>query len=219
MNLHPEATNSIWGAETTLLTSSSHIEETLARLRFKLGVSSFFQVNPRQAENIYLRIGKVAQEIQDKNLAWDLYSGVGTISCILGKVFSKVVSFEENLEAAQLIHLNARSNECAEKIVVREGLAEAQLQMESFDSGLPSLLVANPSRRGIQEKARSVILRCLDNPSATQMVYLSCNVETLVRDLIHFKQNQILPMEVQAFDMHAQTDQLEWLVRLQKRAQ
>jgi len=219
MNLHPEPSNSIWGAETVLLSADNHIVENLARLRFKLGVGSFFQVNPWQAENIYLRIGKIAQETREKDLAWDLYSGVGTISCVLGRFFSKVVSFEENAEGAQLINVNAQINDFGDRIVVREGLAEVQARKELSDPAIPNLIVANPSRRGIQEKAREVLLSFFEKSSSTQLVYLSCNIETLVRDLNHFKMNQVLPIELQAFDMHAQTGQLEWLVRLQKVSQ
>lgn len=216
MNLHPMPSNSIWGPETVLLSSQDSIEERIANLIFKIGPSSFFQVNPWQAENIYLRIGKIAQEQKEKILAWDLYSGVGTISCLLSKNFSRVVSFEENTESAKLISVNAQRNKCGERVTTREGLAEKQMLAEPFDNGIPSLIVANPSRRGIQEQARAFIVETMEQSRGTEFVYLSCHVETLARDLIYFRKKRIVPFEVQAFDMHAQTDQLEWLVRLQK---
>jgi len=219
MNLNPHHSNAIWGKETILLTPYATVSEQLNGFHFQMGPSSFFQVNPWQTENIYLRIEKIAREFKDKSLAWDLYSGVGTISCVLAKHFKKVFAFEENTEASQLIQINAKENKCFNQIEVHQGLAEVSLSHNQSNLGAPSLIVVNPSRRGIEESARQKLANVLRASPSSQLVYLSCNVKTLVRDLLDFREKGIQAFQGQAFDMHAQTGQLEWLIQLQPNSQ
>ncbi|NDG26258.1 MAG: class I SAM-dependent RNA methyltransferase [Proteobacteria bacterium] len=80
MNIHPDRDNSIWGKETRLISDQKYIEENLVGNHLELGPMSFFQVNPWQAENIYQRIDRIAQNQKEKKVAWDVFSGVGPIS-------------------------------------------------------------------------------------------------------------------------------------------
>lgn len=213
MNVNPSSGNAIWGEETVLLTQKDFIQENIAGLTFSLGPTSFFQVNPWQAENIYLRIEQMAKKLPQKELAWDLFSGVGTIACVLGRVFKTTASLEENVEATHFAKTNAERNGLENKIQVMSGLVEKELSDFPAELQKPDLIVVNPSRRGIHEKARNLIASALKAHSGSELIYLSCDVESFKRDLTHFKAEGIVLQELQGFDMHAQSGQMEWLGR------
>ncbi|MFM8269550.1 MAG: class I SAM-dependent RNA methyltransferase [Pseudomonadota bacterium] len=215
MNVNGSLGNAIWGNETVILSDKKFIEEKLAGLNLALGPTSFFQVNPWQAENIYLRIEHLARKMAQKDLAWDLFSGVGPISCVLGRVFKKTVSLEENIEATHLANKNAELNRLDNKIQVLSGLVEKELNDFPVEFQKPNLIVANPSRRGIHEQARNLIIAGLQQTPGAELIYLSCDVQSFKRDLIHFKSHGLHLSELQGFDMHAQSAQMEWLGRIE----
>ncbi|NBX76528.1 MAG: class I SAM-dependent RNA methyltransferase [Proteobacteria bacterium] len=214
MNINSDQGNSIWGQETVLLTEKKFIEEELMGLSFHLGPTSFFQVNPWQAENIYLRIEQMARKLENRGCAWDLFAGVGPISCVLGSLFKRTASLEENTEATSFAKRNAQLNQLEGKIEVLSGLVEKQLGEFPDEFQSPDLIVANPSRRGIHQHGRDLIVSALKKKPGVEFIYLSCDADSLRRDLIYFKANGIVLVELQGFDMHAQSLQIEWLARL-----
>ena len=81
----------------------------------------------------------------------------------------------------------------------------------------PKIIVVNPSRRGLHEAARTHLAHVLRSHSATKFIYVSCDVETLTRDLKALTASGHRVRQVEAFDMFAQTDKLEWLAVLTSR--
>lgn len=214
MNIHQGTSNAIWGETTVLLTQQRSITEKISNVTVELGPTSFFQVNPWQAENIYRRIRAIGEKQSKKQVAWDLFSGVGPISCFLGGVYENVLSVEENSEASQLAKLTAEKNGLKQKISIECGLVEKFFQKIPARFSEPDVIVANPSRRGIHAEARSVLIDTLQRVQKTELVYMSCSLESFARDLIEFQTHGLELFELQAFDMFAQTDQLEWLGRI-----
>ena len=75
----------------------------------------------------------------------------------------------------------------------------------------PSVILVNPSRRGLAESARDQIGRTLAaNPKAT-LIYLSCEAETFIRDMKDLEFFGIEIRQIEAFDMFPYTEKLEWL--------
>lgn len=216
MNINSNKGNSIWGEENMLLSPQNYILENFSQFKLKLGPTSFYQVNPWQAENIYLRIQSIAKSKKNRSVAWDLFSGVGPISLVLASCFERVLSVEENKEAVELNHHNAEINQVLEKILPIEGLTESVIERVPEEFSSPQLIVANPSRRGIHSQARKTLKKLLSDQATSELLYLSCDTQSFARDLQDFKKEGIELTELQGFDMHAQTDQVEWLGRLTK---
>ncbi len=214
MNVNSDPGNSIWGKETVLLTERNFIEEKMMGLSFHFGPTSFFQVNPWQAENIYLRIEHMARKLEQRECAWDLFAGVGTISCVLGRLFKRTASLEENIEATTFAQKNAGLNHLENKLQILSGLVEKQGGEFPVELQTPDLIVANPSRRGIHQQGRDLIVSALKKKPGSEFIYLSCDGDSFRRDLSYFKANGISLAELQGFDMHAQSAQMEWLGRL-----
>ena len=211
MNLQPEKSNAIWGEHTEYLTEEKYILEEVNSIKIKIGPLSFFQVNPWQAENIYKQIELISKRSKKKQVAWDMFSGVGPIALSLTKNFERVLALEENTEAVGFAKSSAIEQSLDKKVSFFSGLVEEALTEVPNWSRKPDVIVVNPSRRGIHVNGRKAILKALDQSVGASVIYLSCDVESFARDLKHFRENGLKLEELQGFDMLAQSHQMEWL--------
>jgi 23S rRNA (uracil1939-C5)-methyltransferase len=216
MNVHDGPGNAIFGAETVRLAGSDRLRERLCDLDFEVGPTSFFQINPWQAINLYRRVEMIAGPAQPGTIpaAWDLYCGTGQISLILARQGYRVLGIEENPLAVNDARANARKNRLEDRAeFVAARVEDSESRIPGWAKS-PSLIVANPSRRGLAEATRSHLTWLLTQQPQSRFVYVSCSVETLARDLAELTKSGFVVRQVEAFDMFAQTDGLEWLVVL-----
>ena len=75
----------------------------------------------------------------------------------------------------------------------------------------PDLVVVNPPRRGIGPD----LAAWLEASPATRVLYSSCNVDSLARDLAAMP--SLRPVAARVFDMFPQTPHTEVMVRLDRR--
>src|SRR5690606_12812944 len=108
-NLHQGKENVILGPTYNLLRGCGNIEEIICGLKFKVSPASFFQVNPAQAENLYLSALKVA-DLKGHETVLDAYCGVGTLSLIFAKKAKKVFGVEYVKAAIEDAKENAKNN-------------------------------------------------------------------------------------------------------------
>ena len=211
MNINSEAGNAIFGGETIRLSGNDRLRERICELNFEVGPTAFFQINPWQASLMYRRVEQLAGVASKGGVAWDLYCGIGQMSLILARQGFRVFGVEENLAAVADATLNAKRN-------FLEARAEfLAAKVEESETALPAwahkpeVIVVNPSRRGLHEAARSHLAHVLKQNPDTRFIYVSCEVETMARDLAVLKTAGFRLRQVEAFDMFAHTDNLEWL--------
>ena len=101
ININTESTNKIFGSISKRLVGSDRLREELCGLSFQIGPTSFFQVNPWQAENIYRRVEQIAGKSVSGGVAWDLYCGTGQISMLLAQSGFRTLGIEENPQATR----------------------------------------------------------------------------------------------------------------------
>lgn len=186
------------------------ITECLFDLSFEIQPKSFFQVNTLTAEKLYAR---AIDFIKHKNgVLLDLYAGTGTIGMLLSKHFSKVYSVELVASASQDGAKNARRNGvenmefiCAKVEDFAENFKNTQKNADT--------IVVDPPRDGLHPSAIPNILGF----GAKEIVYVSCNPATLVRDLsIILEDGKYALTDVVAVDMFPHTHHIETVVRLEK---
>jgi 23S rRNA (uracil1939-C5)-methyltransferase len=214
MNINADMTNAIFGSESVRIAGTDKLRETICDLKFEISPSAFFQVNPWQAINLYRRVEQIAGEVDNDAYAWDLYCGGGQIAMILARLGYKVVAIEENPAAILDGETNARRNALQDRIEFIAGRVEDVQHTIPPGAAYPDLIVVNPSRRGIAKESRDRIKNVLANSPRTRLIYVSCDVETLARDLVDFVASGHKVRQVEAFDMFAQTDKLEWVAVL-----
>ncbi|MCA8954100.1 MAG: class I SAM-dependent RNA methyltransferase, partial [Planctomycetes bacterium] len=165
----------------------------------------FFQGNRLLVERLVA--GALADE--GGELAFDLYAGVGLFSLPLGDRFARVVAVEDERRAATLGRVNTKINGC-DNVTYLRATTEQFLQGNRGPNGeRPDLVVLDPPRVGAKPA-----LPALLELRARRMVYVSCDPQTLARDLRALSDGGYVVESVEAYDMFPQTYHVESVARL-----
>ncbi len=214
VNVNPEKGNAIFGPKTERLSGAEGLRERVCDLDFEIGPTSFFQINPWQAIQLYRRIEQIAGQTASPAVAWDLYCGTGQISLILARLGYKVLGIEENAKAVEDAGENARRNKLEDRTQFLASRVEDAQRLIPAYARDPELIVVNPSRRGLAESTRKHLKELLEQHPKARFIYVSCEVETLSRDLKELTQSGFALRQIEPFDMFPQTDNMEWLAVL-----
>jgi 23S rRNA (uracil1939-C5)-methyltransferase len=188
----------IWDME--LIYGSSTITERLLGLEFEIWPSSFFQTNSLGAELLYsLVLEKAKKEKLSEQVVLDLFGGTGTIGMIFAQSAKEVISVELVTEASKNGEKNTLANKLSNISFVNEKV-EVFLKTYLADWKKADLLVIDPPRAGMHPDTLPSLLEF----GTHQMIYVSCNPATLVRDL----------ESVQWVDMFPHTHHIETIVSL-----
>lgn len=209
-NVQPERTNRILGPEERLLWGRPYLEERLGPFRFRLGVQSFFQVNRVQAERLYRLAVELADPTPDDTVL-DGYCGVGGITLFLAQRAGLVWGVEENPQAVADARANAQRNGVPNARFAAARL-EAWLPRRVAAGFRPRVAVVDPPRSGVRPEA----LEALAAAEVERLVYVSCNPETLARDLAHLVTRGYRVVHVQPVDMFPRTAHVEVVALLQR---
>lgn len=204
-SVHKPEGNGIFGETPRHLAGAPGLRESVCDLAFQLGPQTFFQVNPWVASQIYRRIEHIAGN-GNQLRAWDLYSGCGPISMVLARAGYQVTGVEENIEAVESAEKNLLRNQLKARFIPSR--VENTILADS-----PSLIVTNPSRRGMASGARQWLKEAIKTHRCP-IVYMSCNADTLIRDLEDICETGYQVRQIEAFDMFPQTGHFEWLTVL-----
>lgn len=214
INLHQDHGNRIFGDKTQRIVGQNNLRTSICELKFEISPTSFFQINPWQAQQLYRRVEQLIASPSKSYAAWDLYCGSGQISMILARAGFKVLGIEENPKGIEDGQANVRRNDLADQIEFITGRVEDVGAKIPDWAKHPSLIVANPSRRGMAEQTRADLIKTMKDTQNCQLIYVSCDVNSLARDLKHLQSSGYKVRQVEAFDMFAQTDKLEWIAVL-----
>ena len=204
-NVNSRHTNVILGNKEKILYGPGFIKDDILGLTFEISPSSFFQVNPEQVEVLY----KTALDLIDINkeqVVLDAYSGVGTIGLIASKNAKKVISVEIVKDAHKNAIENAKRNNISN---IEFHCGDAGEFINSYDGDL-DIVIMDPPRKGSDAKFLSTLI----NKKVPQIIYISCDPETLARDLEYLKQYYKVNY-IQPVDMFPMTAHVETIVRLE----
>ena len=160
--------------ETRILYGQDFFYEKLLDLEFKITPFSFFQPNTRGAEVLYETVREYIGDIHDMTV-FDLFSGTGTISQVLAPVAKEVIGVEIVEEAVEAAKENASRN----GISNCKFIAGDVFQVLDQIGEKPDVIVLDPPRDGIHPKALPKILEY----GVGRIVYISCKMTSLARDL------------------------------------
>lgn len=206
-NLQPEHKAVLEGEREILLTDEAALTMRLNDLPIHLRPQSFFQTNTGVAAALYRQARDWVAAL-DPPALWDLYCGVGgfALHCADGR--REVTGIELSEEA---IASACRS---------RDELGLAGVRFQAGDAAafaraairLPPLVIVNPPRRGIG----SALCQRLRESEARWIIYSSCNVESLARDLADLADFRV--RQARLFDMFPHTDHFEVACLLERHA-
>jgi 23S rRNA (uracil1939-C5)-methyltransferase len=203
----------VLGAKTTVVRGVLTARDETGSVYQLASYGSFVQASREQARRIHALLATEigAGGTLSGRRVLDLYGGSGAISLDLVGAGARVVLVESFAPAAESAQLAAEQQHLRGLEVrardVTAALVECARQNERFDA-----IVMNPPRRGVAPRARTLAARL----GAPTLAYVSCNPETLARDLDHFARLGYRARAVRPFDMIPLTDEVETVVLLRR---
>ena len=191
--------------ETRIIYGQDYFYEKLLNLEFKITPFSFFQPNSRGAEVLYSTVRDYIGDIKDMTV-FDLFSGTGTIAQVLAPVAKQVIGVEIVQEAVEAAKENAAHNGLSNCKFIAGDVFQVLDEIEEK----PDVIVLDPPRDGIHPKALPKIL----DYGVDKIVYISCKVTSLARDLEMIQARGYEVVKSVAVDQFCQTVHVETVVLL-----
>ena len=174
----------------------------------ELSPQAFFQLNHKQAEQIYKDAAALIKEKQ--KLIIEGYCGIGTISLAMHDKAEKIIGIEIIEKAIKDAKDNAKKNK-VENVEFRCGDAAKEIR-KIVEKEKADVIVVDPPRTGLDDE----LLKTLLKSKAKQIIYISCNPSTLGKDLYILKKEYEIHL-VRGYDMFPNTPLVETLVELVRR--
>lgn len=203
-NLNSGATAQVIKGRIEPMIGAREVFVESAGLSLRISPGSFFQVNLAVLPTIHERM---AEFFGRGDLLLDLYAGVGTHGLALRSQFDRVLCVEGVRSSVADAKASIRSGRVRNVEVLGSPIRRA---IRRLRSEAPDAVVLNPSAAGADATTLDTILAS----SAARVAYLSCDPETLARDLSSLTRGGFEIVSAQAIDMMPQTRQVESLTLL-----
>ncbi len=210
MNINNKHTSMILGDRQQVLYGPGFIKDQLCGSTFRISPKSFYQVNPKQTEVLYKTAINFA-ELTGKETIIDAYCGIGTIGLAAAKKARKVIGIELNPDAVKDARINAKENHYKNAEYILGDAGKVMVQMAEKKQEV-DLVFMDPPRAGSDHAFIDSVAKL----APKRVVYISCNPQTLARDLKYFKKKGYETKKIQPVDMFCWCDHTETVCLLSK---
>lgn len=202
VNFNTKQTNVILGKETKCLFGRDYIEEKIIDKIFKVGVNTFFQINPESAENIFKYVKNYIQSNFNNPIVLDAYAGITSFGIVISNVCKQVVSVEENKDSCKLAKEVIQSNNITNIEIHNLDAAKFfEQETRKYDA-----IILDPPRKGCTKESLDYAYKLAKDT----IIYVSCNPATLARDLKYLTETKGCRIDtIQPFDMFCHTYHIE----------
>lgn len=190
-----------------LVYGRSNIVSKIGNYEFLVSAKSFFQVNKYNVKNLYDKVLEYAELTGNENIL-DLYCGTGTIGIYLSKYAKSVIGIEVNEQAIFDANVNKNKNNIENISFICDTTSNINnIVNNDFD-----VIIVDPPRSGLDKNTINFLI----NSKAKRVVYVSCDIMTLVRDLNILKQDYDI-REITPVDMFPNTYHVETVCILERK--
>ena len=207
-NINDKQTTMVLGEKEKVLHGPGYIEDVLCKKRFRISSRSFYQVNSLQTEKLY-NIALDYAGFSGKERILDAYCGIGTIGIIASDRCKEVLSVELNPEAVKDARINVKLNNAQNVEVFRNDSGRFMKDMAAKNEKL-DILFMDPPRSGASEEFIEAVLTL----RPAKVVYVSCEPDTLARDLALLTEGDYAMKKAVPVDMFPYTEGVETVVLL-----
>lgn len=211
VNVNNRTDSMVLGNKEQILYGKGYIEDTLCGKTFRISPKSFYQVNPVQTEKLYQKAMDFAA-LTGTETVLDAYCGTGTIGMIASKDAGKVIGVELNPDAVRDARSNARNNNIKNIEFYQQDAGQFMVRLAEEKMPI-DVVFMDPPRAGSDEPFLSSLTRL--NPP--KIVYISCNPETLARDLKYLTKKGYKVEKGVCVDMFPWTGHVETVVLLTRK--
>ncbi len=202
--------NAVFGPRFVSLTKQDALIERVGAFKLKTHAGAFLQANIQVARRIY-EYATVQAGLTEESRAIDLYCGVGALTFHLAARAKFVAGVEASAIAVGDAKENIRINGC-HNARFYAGEAGQFLSESALATAPVDVITLNPPRKGTDPLTRERITALMPR----RIIYISCNPDTLVRDLEWFVHKEYRVVALQPFDLMPQTDHVECVATLER---
>ena len=210
LNVNDRQTSMVLGEKETVIYGKGYIEDTLCGCTFRISPKSFYQVNPVQTEILYNKAITYAG-LTGKEKVIDAYCGTGTIGLIAASQAKEVIGVELNRDAVRDAVINAKRNNIKNEQFYNADAGKFMVELSEQNKKV-DVVFMDPPRVGSDEAFLSSVVKL----APKKVVYMSCNPETLARDLKYLTRHGYQAVECQPCDMFPFTKHVECVCLLTK---
>ncbi len=211
INVNNKRTSMVLGEKEQVIYGKGYIEDELCGRRFKISAKSFYQVNSVQTEALYAKAAEYAQ-LTGRETVVDAYCGIGTIALAVAGKAGKVIGVELNRDAVRDAVANARINRINNADFYQNDAGRFLTQMADAGEQV-DVVFLDPPRSGSTEEFLDALIQI----SPKRVVYISCEPETLARDLKYLTgKSRYRVQEITPVDMFPYTGNIETIVALSR---
>lgn len=209
-NINDQPGNAIFGKEFRVLYGQDYITDRMLENHFQIAAPAFYQVNTEMAEKLYQMAIDFA-ELSTEDIVVDAYSGIGTIGLSVAKHVKEVYGVEVIPRAVENSKKNAELN----------GISNAHYVCDSAENAIkkwlnqgikPSVIMVDPPRKGLTES----FIKSSISMNPKKIVYISCNVATMARDIKLYQELGYKLTKVQPVDLFPMTHHVECIALIQR---
>ena len=211
VNVNDKFTSMVLGEKEQVIYGKGYITDTLCGKTFRISPKSFYQVNSTQTEVLYRQAMEYAG-LTGREVVLDAYCGTGTIGIIASDKAKQVIGVELNRDAVKDAVKNAKANQVKNIQFYQKDAGKFMIEMAEQDTKVDVVLM-DPPRAGSDEAFLSAIVKL----APQKVVYVSCNPETLARDLKYLTRHGYKAVKAVGVDMFAMTEELETVVLLTRK--
>ncbi len=208
LNVNPKGMPLTLGKQSSVLFGVGYAEDELCGCTFRISPAAFYQVNSAQTEKLYT-LALDAAEITPGTRLIDAYCGTGTIGILCEKRGALVAGCEINSSAVKDAKVNAKINGC-ENISFFARDAGDFMKALAQDGEKVDVVMMDPPRAG----ASKAFLEAVAALMPKRVVYVSCGIDTLARDLRILEKYGYKTKKIQPVDMFPHTTGIETVVSL-----
>jgi tRNA/tmRNA/rRNA uracil-C5-methylase (TrmA/RlmC/RlmD family) len=196
--------------EVELLSSESNASEDTLSIEtrgfsWRVSAPAFFQVNRHRLGLLIDLVSGHAANLPRREVALDLYGGVGFFASPLARLFASVTSIESDAESHRLAVLNCSGGNV--ELLHRDVLEHLHGEERDVD-----MILLDPPRGGTHPE----VIRQVDRLSPRVVSYLSCDPVNLARDLARFAGTGWRLESIDLIDLFPNTHHIETLVSLKR---
>ena len=211
-NVNTRRTNVILGQQERRLYGPGFILDTLCGLSFRISSQSFYQVNAVQTAVLYDTAVELARFDGTQSVI-DAYCGTGTIGLVAATRGAREVTGVDSVESSiRDARENARHNGVENARFANADATEFMREMAQAGSKA-DVVFMDPPRAG----STQAFCEAVAGIAPKRVVYVSCNPETQVRDLMWFEELGYGLRVVQPVDMFPHTDHVETVALVSRR--
>ena len=194
-------TPEVFGNKMMHLAGETSLSMELDGLKLRISPRSFFQLNSKQAVQLYRTIASMVKE--DNELIVEAYSGIGAISLYLKDKAKEIIGIESIKDAVVNANQNAALNGCEHVSFLCDDAANKLTYLSKKRS--IDVLVVDPPRSGLDD----AMLECILRSKIKNIIYVSCNPATLGKNLAvlcsRYNVHRIQPIDIFPHTPHVET--------------